>query len=156
MASRTTPKGRVHLAGVAPHGEPGDSQRLCTPPTGLARESRRTVSKTQGLPPTRAPVVGMAPTGNPCHPPFSTPLILRGCGDSPRLQYMPSLPAGTIGYASSAAVRAERQSSNRITVRRLLVECPTKVLAVSSGGGSAREEDGVGGIKAEEGGGVGP
>jgi hypothetical protein len=32
MASRTTPKGRVHLEGVTPHGEPDDSQGLCTSP----------------------------------------------------------------------------------------------------------------------------
>ena len=35
MASQTTPKGRVHLEEVTPHGEPDDSQGPCTPPKWL-------------------------------------------------------------------------------------------------------------------------
>ena len=40
MASRTTPKGRVHLEGVAPHGEPNDSQGSCAPPIADSRRNR--------------------------------------------------------------------------------------------------------------------
>ena len=31
MASQMTPRVRVHLEGVTPHGEPDDSQGPCTP-----------------------------------------------------------------------------------------------------------------------------
>ena len=40
MASQTSPKGRVHLEGVTPHGEPDDSQGPCAPPPlGESRDS---------------------------------------------------------------------------------------------------------------------